>query len=321
MGDISSIKSSRNKSLLWSGIFLIVFFLCIVVLVITISVNKYSNQNEHLLTRDYFSLFLGLLFFAGAIAILVAMIKWPPKIIIDKEYISYNNRIYPWSEIQQIDINESIPYKTEPRYKREGIRILFKDGSSKKVNDIMYQNSRELKLFIQEIIHNKKNEINFTIPTIDRSQIVNEEFETFKDNQFTSFRGIFILGLLILNIIFLICPGGKPRTISSIIFGFLVIIFFFLVNSWVMNYFKVSKEYFVVSNHNYLWKCNIFKLDNIAKMSFECNYRRPHSLRIVTKDFQNRIYPASTLRTSTWIRMKKKMESIGIPVENECIDE
>jgi hypothetical protein len=42
-------------------------------------------------------------------------------------------------------------------------------------------------------------------------------------------------------------------------------------------------------------------------------------MRIITKDFRNKLYPAGTLRDKTWLEMKRQLELKGVTVRNECI--
>ena len=88
-----------------------------------------------------------------------------------------------------------------------------------------------------------------------------------------------------------------------------------------MNYFLISNDYLIVKNHNHIWKEKIYHLSNIKEVVFESNGQQPNCMRIITKDFKNKLYPAGTLRGKTWLKMKKKLELKGVIVRNECIYE
>lgn len=42
-------------------------------------------------------------------------------------------------------------------------------------------------------------------------------------------------------------------------------------------------------------------------------------MRIITEDFQIKLFAAATLRDHTWLEMKKELESKGIKVRDEFI--
>jgi hypothetical protein len=86
-----------------------------------------------------------------------------------------------------------------------------------------------------------------------------------------------------------------------------------------MFYFKCSENYFVVKNHNLLWKNKIYRLSDINEIVFETQGKQPNCLRIITRDFKSELYPAGTLRDKTWLELKDKLEQHHVQVRNECI--
>ena len=100
---------------------------------------------------------------------------------------------------------------------------------------------------------------------------------------------------------------------------FLLSSFWFSFNSWLMHYFKVSDKYFVVKNHNFFWKTKAYLLSDIDEVVFETQGKMPNCLRVITKNFKSKMYPAGTLRNKTWLQLKDKLEQYHIKVRNECI--
>ncbi len=86
-----------------------------------------------------------------------------------------------------------------------------------------------------------------------------------------------------------------------------------------MNYFQVSDNLFVVRNHNLFWKKKAYRITEIKEVVFETQGKMPNCLRVITKNFKNKLYPAGTLRDKTWLALKDKLESFDITVRNECI--
>ena len=93
----------------------------------------------------------------------------------------------------------------------------------------------------------------------------------------------------------------------------------FLLNSFFMHYFQVSKIFLVVRNHNRVWKRKAYRINNIQEVVFETKQKWPNCLRVITKDFKTSLYPAGTLTDKTWLQLKGRLESYNIKVRNECI--
>jgi len=89
--------------------------------------------------------------------------------------------------------------------------------------------------------------------------------------------------------------------------------------SYQMHYFGVSRDYFVVKKHNFFWMKKLYRMDNIKEVVFETQGKLPNCLRIITKDYRNKLFPACTLSDKTWLELKKALEERGITVRNECI--
>ena len=96
-------------------------------------------------------------------------------------------------------------------------------------------------------------------------------------------------------------------------------LFWFVLHSWMMHYFRVSQNFLVVRNHLAFWKNKAYRFKEIKEIVFETRDKMPNCLRVITKDFRSKLYPAGTLRDKTWLLMKDKFESHGITVRNECI--
>ena len=200
----------------------------------------------------------------------------------------------------------------------EAAALYFKDGSTKLIFDDMYENSWELKSYLKQVIIEKKN---FTIEEssqVNNLELNNEYYDTFKDNQFISLRGISLWGLIGFFLYMLLTSSKRPPTVFVVFFS-LFSIFWLTFHAWLMHYFEVSDRYFVVKNHILVWKRNAFSLTDINEIVFETRNKMPNCLRVITKDYKNKLYPAGPLHDKTWLELKDRLESNGIKVRNECI--
>ena len=82
---------------------------------------------------------------------------------------------------------------------------------------------------------------------------------------------------------------------------------------------KVSDNFFVVKNHNFIWTKKVYDISDIREIVFETQGKMPNCLRIITKDFRNKIYTAGTLRDKNWLALKAKLDGYKIKVSIECI--
>ncbi len=198
----------------------------------------------------------------------------------------------------------------------EGASFYFKNGEVKYLFDDVYANAWKIKSFIQEIVIEKKEKIEISESQTDTYQARLEDFEIFKDNQFTSFRGRTLWGFC--GMFLYIGLSKSVKTPARFwIFAAAFCSFWFLLFSYLMHYFELSDNYFVVRNHNLIWINKYYKINDIKEITFETQGKMPNCLRVITKNFQNKLYPAGTLRDHTWIALKEKLEQKGIKVRNE----
>ena len=82
---------------------------------------------------------------------------------------------------------------------------------------------------------------------------------------------------------------------------------------------KHLNNFFVIRNHNVFWTKKPYNIKDIKEVVFETQGKMPNCLRVITKDFRNKLYPAGTLRDNNWIALKDKLEGYKIKVRNECV--
>ena len=261
-----------------------------------------------------FSLALYLL----AFTMLYVYWKNSPKITLDKHSIKIGNETFHLKDIKGIALTGKMPFKFIITFPMEGTAILFNNGAEKVLFDDMYSNSSEIKLFLEQVVLKKQDYNLNSTKEISQDTVRFENEETFKGNQFTSLRGISLWGLIGFFTFLLISKWQSPPIGLLIFFGAFGT-FWFILHSWLMHYFGLTKDYLVVRNHNFIWKAKIYSLTDIKEVVFETQGNQPNCMRIITKDFRNKLYPAGTLRDKTWLELKRQLETKGVTVRNECI--
>lgn len=125
---------------------------------------------------------------------------------------------------------------------------------------------------------------------------------------------------IIIGMLFYALLTAKPKNQHIIL---LVTIFFDsgwrILHGWLMHYFQVSDKILLVRNHIFFWKRKAYLVDDIAEFTFETRGKMPYCLRVITKDYKSKIYPAGTLRLHTCLKLKDRLRSIRKKVRDECI--
>jgi hypothetical protein len=268
--------------------------------------------------KDYFIPILGVASYAFAFIMPYAYWKNSPQIIADENSIKIGDQTFFLKDIKDIVLTGKMPFRVIMNFPMEGTAIIFKDGTEKILFDDMYVNSPELKLFLEHIVLKKKDYFPTAIKRIRKNEVRFEQEDTFKGNQFTSIRGISLWGIIV-PLTFILFSRWHKMQVWELMLMVTVGIFWFIVHSWLMHYFGLTRSYLIVRNHNFIWQAKIYRLSDIKEVVFEALESQPNSMRIITNDYRNKRYPAGTLSDKTWIDLGFKLEAKGIRVRNECI--
>lgn len=279
--------------------------------------NEASDQSKH---KHVVLPIMGSIVCLLAIWMVYSYWKNSPKIIIDKTNVKIGNETFRLNSIKDVILTGKMPFRFIINFPMEGTAILFDNGREKILFDDMYSNSYEVKSFLEQVIINKQEFKTSTIKKINKNELRFENTEKFIGNQFTSLRGISLWGLIGFFTILII---GKETSmkLGGVIFFSLLGAFWFLLHYWLMHYFELTRKFLIVRNHIFIWKMKIYDLSDIKEVVFETQGNQPNCMRIITNNFKNKLYPAGTLRNKTWLEMKKRLETRGVKVRNECIYE
>ena len=269
-------------------------------------------------TKDYFLLIISAAIYFMAFYTVYRYSKGSPIIVVDSQNITFGDyETFQLIDIEEIHLTGKMPFRYIIRFPMEGAMILFKDGTIKYIYDDLYSNSWELKSFLEQVVINKKSYVELNSAKINPDDLSFELGVEFKGNQFTSLRGLTLWGLI--GFFFFMIIRTKNPAIGGIIFFLVFGSFWFTLNSWLMHYFVLANDYFVVKNHNFIWLKKYYRLKDIKEIVFETQGKQPNCLRVITNDFRNKLYPAGTLRDKNWLELKEELEKKGISVRNECI--
>src|SRR5690606_10380766 len=261
---------------------------------------------------------VGLICYGLAFSMPFAYWKNSPKITVNRNSIRFGKHTFNLKDIENLELTSKVPFRYMVRFPMEGSSITFKDGTVKYIFDDMYANSWEIKSFLHRAVNNVAY-IPQPITNFDRSLIESEQKEVFKGNPFISLTGILLWGGIgMFTFAFL---NGNQSNSAGLLLAFLsVVLFWFFIHSWSMHYFSLMKDFLIIKNHNLLWRKRYVRLSDIEEVVIEIPEKQANTMRLITKDFKSRLYPAGTLRTQTWRDLIERLDEEGISVRNECID-
>ena len=241
-----------------------------------------------------------------------------PPVRADDNFIFFNDKGFALGDIEDIQFSGKVNFPYLLSYPMEATAIVFKSGLIKHIFDDMYENASELKYFLHaRMLPGEKNNIENVYP-VSQEELDSEYFETYTGNQFFSLRGISTWGIICL-FGYLAFYGKKKLSAGGIVVCLFFAFMWFIGHSFFVYYFKLSHSFLVIRNQNFFWIRKAYRISNIREVVFETRHKMPNYLRVITKDFKNKRYPAASLRDKTWLGMKDKLESLGINVRNECI--
>lgn len=276
-------------------------------------------QKDQHATKDYLLPVLSFPLYFLAVSMVYIYWKMSPIITIDKHIIFFGTQTFYLKNIKDVRLTGKMPFRYYfMTFPMEGTAIIFNDGTEKILFDDMYSNSWEIKSFLEQTVIDKQEYKPKLIESVVRNVPYGEE-DVFKGNQFTSLRGISLWGVIGFFIVMMFSKGNPP--IALFVFFGVFSAFWFILSSWMMHYFVVTKDFLIIKNHNFLWMTKIYPLSEVKEIVYETQGKQPNSMRVITKDFKNKLYLAGTLRDSTWLDMKKELERNKITVRNECIFE
>ncbi len=292
------------------------FFSAIATFLIINFINK--RNTSYLYTKDYLLLGIGICAYLLPIYLVYAYYKNSPRVAVDANTISFNKEQYAWEQVSNIELvgKQKIPFFGGSPI--EAATIYFKNGVKKIIVDDMYSNTWEIKCFIKQVVIDKKAFTEMNTPPIDKHAVVSDFYDNFKGNQLTSFTGILLWGFIGI-FAYMLINKITPVHINDSLFISAISMFWFLILSYQMHYFKVSNNYFIIRNHNFFWMHKLYDISDIIEVVLETPGKMPNCVRIITKDFKSNLYPAATLTNKTWLGLKDKLESLNIKVRNECI--
>lgn len=235
-------------------------------------------------------------------------IKLGPDAIITKKF--FKSSVYSWDDVTNVDLITMEYYsifiilgQTLP-----AMKLVLTNGKSLIFWEDMYRNMEEMRVVVAARLNDK---LHFVKKSNERTIYNSIGQKQYAGTPLTSFNSLLIAGMVVF---FVITLHGKVN--EGILWllpsGFIVLLYILLGTQ--MNYFKLQADQLIIKNHYFPWKNTSYALNNIEEVSKESPYRRSDGLRIITYQFESKLYGAGSLRGQNWKELFQDLKTIGIKV-------
>lgn len=273
---------------------------------------------DAIITKRLFAFLFGISFISLGIYFAWLLLNRAPIVHISDREIIIRNKRYPLDEVTDAVLTGKQPFRYLKIFNSplEGLLLNFKDGTKLYLYDDLYLNLWMLKHIIHTVVLSKQP---YKYVNKKEDTWVNySEREVYKGSSILNFR---MIPLCVVSWLTVYAFIKQQEFSGTTLFIFGGLLFWFLLTSWMMHYFEVTNNSLVVRNHILFWRKRYYSLSNIQQVVFESESRQPNAMRIICKNFSGRKYLASSLKDKTWLKLKARLESLGIEVRNEAIYE
>jgi len=303
---MDQVKSTRS---IWSfyGVIALIFITAwgIAAFMITVFINEFDRAEFR--NKIGFLPILIISMMGLAVYFAKTYFKHAPTVIIDKNRVQFNNRVYSIDDIAYIKFSGK--YQCGLGYiLMEGAEITFQNGAREYIFDSMFTNFFLLKQYLRHVI--KSDEGRFEASKIEAARGIYEE-------HYYSYKGYFLLNFRTMMLLFIISlplfiKSERDITVPALVITVLLSLLF----SRQFNYFGLSDKYFRIKNHIRFWKNDLYRIEDIEEVVFESDQRAPHGLRLILKDFTTKFFLAATLNDSKWKELEEELTKYNIKVRN-----
>lgn len=255
-----------------------------------------------------------------------------PQLTIDKTGITlstiFNSKSYQWNEIKGVEITGKQFHKfLFVSMPVEATTIHLNDDSDIYLWVDYYRNKSDLRVILDRannILQANKQfarlDFNLDRPDFSKQLPTDNDGKEFNGNHLLSFNGLIFYGWLgFFTYLFIIRDHNPLNNITGLIVLPFVIFSFPALFSYQMHYFIVGQNYLIIKNTIWFWKRDIYLLTDIKEVVIETPHRLSTSLRIITTDYRDKLYPAGSLSDTTWKEMMEQLRTDKIKVRNEAI--
>lgn len=275
-----------------------------------------------MLKKDTGLFVLGLFILVPGFGYVLYMILRVPSIQLNNQSIRlrtvFGIKTIYWNEIKSISLTGKYS-RGIGMNSQEAVALHLKNNQRVLLWVEFYANQHEIRQTLEKINQSISTNASVILPNIESLHHDlstkfnhNSHSEKFAGNPYINFNSLTFYVLCGVFIYFII---SRPESWApaSIVFTIPVAIVYFAVGSQ-LNYFLLSGDELIIKNHFFPWKKHQYNLTEVREFVLERPYKSSKSLRVITKDFRDKLYPAGSLRSQHWLQLSTRIKELGIPL-------
>jgi len=226
----------------------------------------------------------------------------------------FQRKIYTWNDVEEVYISSKEYYPAMLiGWPQDAMKLIFKDDTSFVLWDGVYGNMAAMRVIVTEKLNSR---LHFVIPHYERNVQQTIVRKKYKGNAFTTFNTLLIAGIVIYFII-LLRSANSNKLLALTLFLFALLLF--IGEGFQMNYFEIETDKLIVRNQYFPWVRKQYNLNDIEEVSKENGFRISDGLRIITYNYNSKLYRAGSLWYHHWDELFKDLESLGIKIGDRSI--
>lgn len=140
----------------------------------------------------------------------------------------------------------------------------------------------------------------------------------FGKNHLLTLNGVTVYGSMIFPV-GLFYYSNNPLPVLTWIFLCGAMLFFGpAVHGYQLHYFKLNEEYLVVKNHVWFWVNDAYYIKDIRLIVFEEPHKMSTAMRVVTNNYESRMYPAGSINKKEWFSLREQLKDYKVKFKNEA---
>jgi hypothetical protein len=232
---------------------------------------------------------------------------------------------YSWSDITDIHLTgkefENFMFVSMPM---EAITIELKNETREIVFVKLYSNMDRIRtaLHFIKLRLSQQNQITddcFTLVQRDEPTVHDiSNLEKYGGRHLLTMNRLFAHGgWLFIGWLFLF-SDSPMNLIAKLIFSIFILAICIGLFGYQLHYFRLNGQYLVVKNHIWLWRNDTYNIKDLKEIVFEEPHKMSTALRVVTNNYETKLYPAGSIRSKSWSKLSKAFSKMHIDVRNEA---
>lgn len=235
----------------------------------------------------------------------------------------FKSEFIPWEKVRKIELlgkSNGNGFKAP----LEATILELKDGKKFELLASFYKNIGALRKSLEQVAESLENEKPIKISPVEENPLANRKVNVdldrmtkYSGNHLLSINGAMIYVWFSFSVYSIFWQNPYFPSLLSLSILILLSGFFYGFLGHQLHYFCLDKDHLVVKNHVWPWVHHVYRIDNIKQVVFEVPFRRSFSLRIITKDYQSRLFPAGSLRKKNWKALLNRLQDLGLDIRKE----